>query len=387
MSAFDEFDNLDQDLGTPAQSNPIPSGMGGIGPSINPTPIPAPTPIQARPAPATPTRPTPVQSVPTNPTPTPVQANTTPTPMPTPSDPRGGRAGRRDLRGMMKQETDTLLNQAADMMKEEKPDLEEEPDVETEILMGNGGGNKKWLWIGIAAVCLLLIIVCIVKAAGKKPKPEETQVSTSVPDVVDWVIEEEPEETIMPEANYTTAQLMELKMLGATDDYIEELSKSNVDYKYAWYITKEKAQSVQLDNALDLSNLKGFEYQDYVSQTWLALDERTDMPEWDSENIYNRYTIQQNLDYEKIPVHGSQLFLKIYLDANKHSKWFFLCVSPEEWNDLDSSGNVVVDYTYETHKLPRDVNDPQSGWDEQEDAENIFILDAKLNIIKSLSGD
>ena len=121
------------------------------------------------------------------------------------------------------------------------------------------------------------------------------------------------------------------------------------------------------------------EYKDMIGDTWLSLNKRTDLVEWTDDYMAYSREEKQNLDYEKIEPYGNQLFLKIYLDADTHDSFFLLNISPQEWNQLDDAGNVVVNYTYSTHYKPY-----ENVLEAVEDEQNIFITQASLDIIESL---
>ncbi len=208
---------------------------------------------------------------------------------------------------------------------------------------------------------------------------------------------EQPEETVaeetleLPPAEVTVTetvplqvydyeQIQNLKAAGATDEQITMWQENGTNYNYVYYTMLDKYYGWQLTNTLPTYDLTSDAYKEIIGETWMSLPERTDIVEWTKDNLAYKHSVQQNLDYEKVTPYGNQLFLKVYLDASTHDSWFFLCITPEQWNMLDDKGNVVVDYEYQTKWLPH-----ESIIDQKEDTSEIFITSATLNIIESMN--
>lgn len=172
---------------------------------------------------------------------------------------------------------------------------------------------------------------------------------------------------------YTFEQIEQLRAAGYTgteiDNYAIQMMPYNDLIKQA-----EAARDAYIQSAIaPLYDTASDEYKHFVSQTWLTLPKREDFPEWN--NIAMNYTKRENLDYEKIDVYGNQLFIKVYLDDNEHKDWFFCSVTPEEWNRLGDSGNIIVNYTYCTRYVG---DDP---WTAVEDLENICIISSSIEFV------
>jgi hypothetical protein len=236
--------------------------------------------------------------------------------------------------------------------------------------------------IGVVVLAVLILIIIIMQVLKGKNKEVEEPVVEEEP-----IIEEVYTEPVVDEGfsiaavTYSDDQISDLRNAGATTDQITAWQENGTPYEYVYYSMLENYYAFQLQNTLPTYDLTSDEYKETISDTWVALDKRTDVAEWSSDDyIAYTYEVTQNLDYEKIEPYGSQLFLKVYLDAQTHDEWFFLNITPMEWNQLDDTGNVVVNYTYCTHYLPY-----ESKFDAVEDTENIFITDATLDIIQSLA--
>ena len=232
------------------------------------------------------------------------------------------------------------------------------------------GVNIK-LIVGVGIAVLIVLAVFAVQMF-KKP-PVEEQVIQPLPE--EELVFLDPITNYTP-TGYTADEINTLRGAGLTGTEIESYQNQGVPYTTAYNITKEQFWAWQLAEQLPITDMTSDAFINEVSKTWLTLPERHDLEEWTEENIAYNYTITKNLDYEKVDVHGNQLFLKVYLDDNRHEKWFFLNVTPQEWMLLEERGNVVVEYSYTTHFKPY-VN----LFEAEEDLEDIFITAAKLNII------
>ena len=232
------------------------------------------------------------------------------------------------------------------------------------------GFNPKII-IGCIIVVILIVGVFVGTAAKRQPAPVEEQVALPEEELV---FLEPVTQDVM--SGYTAEEVNTLRGAGLTGTEIESYQNQGIPYITAYNITKEQFWAWQLENQLPITDMTSEAYKTEVSKTWLTLPERKDLEEWHEDGIAYNYNIKKNLDYEKVDVHGNQLFLKVYLDDNKHEKWFFLNVTPQEWNLLEEAGNVVVDYAYTTHFEPY-----TNLFDAVENTEDIFITSARLSII------
>jgi hypothetical protein len=230
---------------------------------------------------------------------------------------------------------------------------------------GSGGFKlSKPLVFGIVAVVFALLVIAFIMFGGDKDE-ESTEPNL---DDLEWL---DPVNTVT--FLYTPDEITNLRAAGYTGDEIEQYQSQSIPAddliaqaeaeRDAWV---QQAVAPLYDTASD-------EYKHYVSQTWLTLPQRTDMEEWTM--IAASYTERKNLDYEKIDVYGNQLFIKVYLDDNAHEDWFFLNVTPDDWNKLQDSGNVIVNYTYYTHLIGDDYLSAV------EDTNDIYITAASIEII------
>lgn len=235
-----------------------------------------------------------------------------------------------------------------------------------------GGGfkpGKKLIFVIVGILLVFGIAAVIVLGSGKKDDAD-TSTSDESLDELEW-LDPVNQETFL----YSPEEITNLRAAGYTGDEIEsyqsqqtpaeDLIKQAEAERDAWV---QEAIAPLYDTASD-------EYKHYVSQTWLTLPQRTDMADWTM--IGAEYAVDQNLDYEKIDVYGNQMFIKVYLDDNAHESWFFLNVSPTEWNQLNDAGNIQVHYTYVTHLVGDDYMTAT------EDFDDIYITSATLQFTNS----
>lgn len=248
-------------------------------------------------------------------------------------------------------------------------------NVESQGNNGDNGKEKKkfnpmiavGIFIGIAVLGVLLMVL--------SKKPDDTEVPSENPD---GVVSEDDLVWIDPVVDtstfYTQEQIDKLREVGYTGTEIEQFALNGEDVN-AKIREAEAIRDAWLQEAIaPLYDATSQEYKDFISQTWLTLPERKDLGEW--SQVAGYYQERKNLDYEKVTVYGNQLFIKIYLDDDVHADWFFLNVTPEEWNKLKDNGNVIVTYTYCTRYVSS-----ADGFN-VEDFSNTFITGATLEIIE-----
>ncbi len=293
--------------------------------------------------------------------------------------PQGG-----SLRDQMKQQAAARQQQQVRQAPPPPPEDDDyDEDYDEEVLEDNSEQEKSKLNIKfilvVAVGCALVALIVFMVVSGKKGKePPAEEVPLDLPVVEEPVIEEPVVEEPVIMANYTADQMNNLRAIGITSDEITNYMENNVPYEYVYNTLMEQYWGWHLMNELPTYDMTSDKYKEVINQTWMSLPERHDLAEWTTDYIAYSYDVEANLDYEKVTPYGNQLFLKIYLDDNTHDSWFFLNIKPEEWNMLGPKGNVVVNYTYQTHYKPY-----ESIFDAEEDKDNIFIISATLNIIKS----
>lgn len=234
---------------------------------------------------------------------------------------------------------------------------------------GRGFKPTKTFVLIAAGIVVFGVIMCLVFLFNGSDTPKDSGTETGM-------IPEEDLEWITPDSNYlyTQDQIEELRTVGYTGTEIENFQSLQMDVTELVKEAKAKRDAWVQEAVAPLYDATSQEYKDYIAQTWLTLPKRNDTDEWD--NVAGYYEVRKNLDYEKVTSYGNQLFLKVFLDDNVHADWFFLNVTPEDWNKLKERGNVIVNYTYCTRYVGTDE------FTQFEDYENIFITAAYLEIIE-----
>lgn len=238
---------------------------------------------------------------------------------------------------------------------------------------GKGKGFKMNPIMAVAIViAVLLFAFFIVSYLGKNKEDgdstEDMQLTDPFSDPnVEWVIPDQ-------QFSYEPDQVAQLRAAGYTGDEIEQYASQMTPYTDL-IRQAEAARDAYIQDAIaPLYDTASDEYKHFISQTWLALDKRSDIYDWKITAM--NYSKRENLDYEKVDVYGNQLFIKIYLDDNVHADWFYCLVTPEEWNKLNDSGNIIVNYTYTTRVVG---DDPMTSY---EDTENFYIISSSIEFVE-----
>lgn len=231
--------------------------------------------------------------------------------------------------------------------------------------------TKNSVFIIVAIVLAFLLLAYFLSGGnGETGEDPNSQQSSEFYDPfedpnVEWIT---PDKTF----NYTMEEREKLRLAGYTGDEIEQFEARNADVDQIYNEAVAKRDAWVQQAIAPLYDTASDEYKSFISQTWLTLPQRTDMALWENCSYYRD---RKNLDYEKVDVYGNQLFIKIYLDDSDHDDWFFLNVTPEDWNKLQSRGNVIVEYTY-CYRLEGE------GFGGTAIKDKIYITDAKLEIIR-----
>lgn len=144
---------------------------------------------------------------------------------------------------------------------------------------------------------------------------------------------------------YSKEQIEKLRAAGYVAREIEEAEHNCVPYEQL-ILDAEKARDEYIsEKVAPLYDTTTEEWRKRMNETWFGLDERYDMGDY-STGKYLTHNETHNLDYEKIEVHGQQCLIKVYLDDNVHENYFFMSIMPERWCELDSFGNMVINYQY-----------------------------------------
>lgn len=188
-------------------------------------------------------------------------------------------------------------------------------------------GNKKLLLIGGAVVALLLVLLVGMFLLNLKKENDEAYLASL-------------ENTEELEFKYAMEEVLELRLAGYTGGEIEmfEQEELSAEDKIQESINARKQKyDAEIKPYLDGASP---EFLELKSNTWVGGKPFTYNQD---DTMYNYFTYNLNADYEKIPPHGHQLFIKFYLGNGAAA---FMDVTPERYAELASEGNIVVSVTY-----------------------------------------
>ncbi len=219
---------------------------------------------------------------------------------------------------------------------------------------GQAGSGKKGILGKISDNARVIIILCVIVVAlaiffawqGHANKKHMDNPGNPADDITqqggDGVIGNDVDElfaSVTPVFTYTSEELEQLRAWGYTGDEIEaeQLKETPAaDLVAASKQAQEEARAA-------LSNPESPEYQALLNQTWLG-EVAVTVPVYDPETSeVGTTTLTLNADYEKMPAHGTNLFLRVKLEDGSHH---FMEVSPYRYSQLADSGNIVVTYDY-----------------------------------------
>lgn len=220
--------------------------------------------------------------------------------------------------------------------KEEQP--VEETSAGREVSEPKKGVKRILLVLGIVAA-IIGVLTCVAWQFFIDKK--EAEILEQPPEELPTVIEDNPEDfwgDVVTFA-YTPEELEDLRAWGYTGTEIEEQQALSTP---AEDLINESRKLKQ--EALDtLNNPESEEYQYLYKNTWVsspAVVIPEYYPELKGDIAFSTKTL--NADYEKVPAHGSNLFLKVYLTADSYH---FMEVDIARYAQLPDSGNIVVTYT------------------------------------------
>lgn len=153
----------------------------------------------------------------------------------------------------------------------------------------------------------------------------------------DWV---DSLDEVDSEFAYSDSEVELLRLNGYTGYEIEEYAALGYPADSLVEEAEAERESLLAEEYADLLDSASPEYQELRNKTWLGQKE---FPIDEGTEPLTKYTQNMNLDYEKVTASGYQLWLKLYV---KEDLAVFMTVSPDRWNSLADSGNIVVQLEY-----------------------------------------
>lgn len=241
----------------------------------------------------------------------------------------------------------------------------------------SGGKFKLNPIMAVGIVIAVLLIGFFIFSSTQKPNTGDGEDPSNPDDYVYSDPLQDPNlEWITPDSqwSYSADQIAALRAAGYTGDEIESYASSQTPYDDLIRQADAARKAYIQESIAPLLDTASPEYKAMISQTWLALRERTDCDNWNSTAMM--YTERKNLDYEKIDVYGNQLFIKVYTSDSNHDDWFYVLVTPEEYKRLNDTGNIIVNYTYATQLVS------ESEYMSYEDTTSYYIIDASIEFVE-----
>ena len=203
--------------------------------------------------------------------------------------------------------------------------------------------SKNWKLVVLFVLGLVFVGGLIAWQIYADHRKMETPASTNTPGSLDWVEPNDPGNLddfwsqFDPVFTYTTEELASLRAWGYTGSEIEQYQLDEVPASELI----EASRLAQEEARATLSNPESAEYLALLNQTWLG-EKATQAPNFIvNQTQYSSTTVTLNADYDKVPVHGTNLFIKVTLADGTHH---WMECSPFRYGSLADSGNIVVTY-------------------------------------------
>lgn len=154
--------------------------------------------------------------------------------------------------------------------------------------------------------------------------------------------QEQPEdEQSVPSVSYSDQELKALRKWGYTASEIEVASQQGLSAKELADSAREDREEAQKEALAAVSDTASDEYKNLLHSTWLG-GEDLDVSSFTNDFIYTSASRVENVDYEKCAAKNEQCFIRLNLDNDKPA---FMYISPDRYNELPDTGNMVVEIT------------------------------------------
>lgn len=195
--------------------------------------------------------------------------------------------------------------------------------------------KNKYFILGISLVLIILLVFIIVY--GKKGfKKDEAEPDPELVDPIEHaLVYNQSEWEQLRACGYSADEIENAQSMGVT---VEDMVATAEQEREEWWNSADNIKVVEKEVLLDDTlNAK-------LANTWYGMPAVTT-----ADNYLDRMSeyvqVERNLDYEKVEIHGHQLFIKVFLNHEK-TDFFFASVTPEEYFALPQSGNIICTYTY-----------------------------------------
>ena len=234
------------------------------------------------------------------------------------------------------------------MIHKQGAEYKDSTEIEEAVQDDEASKKKKFIPFIILGVGILGVVIAIVVILAGRSVTESEADPTPAPTGDDGVVvgddsywDQFDEPGVF---YYTDEEKQQLRAWGYTGDEIEAHEVDSTDASELIAAAKQEQEEARAT----LSNPESPEYQALLNNTWLGQQELS-LPGYEegvTEGAIYYDTVTLNADYDKVPAHGHNLFLKVYLDDGSYA---FMECSLLRWTQLADSGNIVV--TYQTASL------------------------------------
>lgn len=237
-------------------------------------------------------------------------------------------------------------------------DTEEEEEAEEQKTGGLSLSLKTKACIVGIVVILILVGGLIIFLSGNKSQVEREEESRAVEESLsnlpipetDNVVDSSDSSTDLTVPMdtqqstglaYNDKTVAALRKWGYTLNEMEIASRDGLSADALVEAAKKARKEATWETMQSLMDSTSEDYQNLCAKTWLG-QAPIDVSAFNSDVIYLSEQYTSNVDFEKIESRGTQLWLKCYL---KDGNVLFLQVTPQRYNQLPDSGNIVISYS------------------------------------------
>ncbi len=151
------------------------------------------------------------------------------------------------------------------------------------------------------------------------------------------IVDEEPIKVKASEF-YTEEQMKGLIMAGFKPEEIDSLAEAQVPYENAMYDINKAIQSYYFNKQKEVTNNDDSLYKYTNFGQW-----KTDL-KFGKDSVEKTY--KDNVNFEKVPTYGLQVYLKLYLNPDNKNEFIIWNVDPVLYDSLKETGSLVIEYKY-----------------------------------------
>lgn len=257
-----------------------------------------------------------------------------------------------------KEEEKEEKEEQSEESEEEESEEEDKPKQKKPKKKKTKRNTKMIVALSLGSTALLVLVG--VAAIGIKTKQDEAASRKAQKEAFEQMIAEseayantgetisndpDAEEDTQPEVtssvSYSDQELKALRKWGYTASEIEVASQQGLSAKELADSAREDREEAQKEALAAVSDTASDEYKNLLYSTWLG-GEDLDVSAFTNDYIYTSTSRVENVDYEKCAAKNEQCFIRLNLDNGKPA---FMYITPDRYNELPDTGNMVVEIT------------------------------------------